>query len=76
MSAQPERMLIKVIVDRLSDRVLGVHIVGLEAAEMIQLAGIALQMGATKAQFDTVLPVHPTAAEEIVTLRAPTRRHG
>lgn len=76
MSAQPGRMLIKVIVDRSSDRVLGVHIVGLEAAEMIQLAGIALQMGATKAEFDAVLPVHPTAAEEIVTLRSPTRRHG
>src|SRR3546814_802852 len=56
MSAQPGHMLIKVIVDRASDRVLGVHIVGPEAAEMIQLAGIALQMGATKAQFDAVLP--------------------
>jgi glutathione reductase (NADPH) len=75
MAARSGRMLIKVIVARASDRVLGVHIVGPEAAEMIQLAGIALQMGATKAQFDAVLPVHPTAAEEIVTLRAPVRRH-
>jgi glutathione reductase (NADPH) len=75
-AAQPGRMLIKLIVERASDRVLGVHIVGPEAAEMIQLAGIALQMGAAKAQFDAVLPVHPTAAEEIVTLRAPARRHG
>jgi glutathione reductase (NADPH) len=76
MAARSGRMLIKVIVEQASDRVLGVHLVGPEAAEMIQLAGIALQMGATKAQFDAVLPVHPTAAEEIVTLRAPTRRHG
>jgi glutathione reductase (NADPH) len=75
LAAQSVRMLIKVIVEHASDRVLGVHIVGPEAAEMIQLAGIALQMGATKAQFDAVLPVHPTAAEEIVTLRAPVRRH-
>lgn len=75
LAAQSGRMLIKVIVQHASDRVLGVHIVGPEAAEMIQLASIALQMGATKAQFDAVLPVHPTAAEEIVTLRAPVRRH-
>jgi glutathione reductase (NADPH) len=74
-AAQPGRMLIKVVVARASDRVLGVHIVGPEAAEMIQLAGVALQMAATKTQLDAVLPVHPTAAEEIVTLRAPVRRH-
>ena len=75
LAPRPGRMLIKVIVDQASDRVLGVHLVGPEAAEMIQLAGIALQMGATKAQFDAVLPVHPTAAEEVVTLRVPVRRH-
>ena len=74
LAPRPGRMLMKVIVDRASDRVLGVDLVGPEAAEMIQLAGIALQMGATKAQFDAVLPVHPTAAEEILTLRLPVRQ--
>ena len=64
-------MMMKLVVDDASDRVLGVHIVGPEAGEMIQLAGIAVKMGATKAQFDATVAVHPTAAEELVTLRTP-----
>jgi len=64
-------MLLKIVVDDASDRVLGVHIVGPEASEMIQLVGIAVKMGATKAQFDATVAVHPTAAEELVTLRTP-----
>jgi glutathione reductase (NADPH) len=71
-----ERMLMKLVVHRGSDRVLGCHIVGAEAGEMIQLVGIALTLGATKASLDATLAVHPTAAEELVTLRSPTRRHG
>lgn len=70
-SEEPSRMLMKLVVDDESDRVLGVHIVGPEAAEMIQLVGIAVKMGATKAQFDATVAVHPTAAEELVTLRTP-----
>jgi glutathione reductase (NADPH) len=75
LSGRQERMLMKLVVDADSDRVLGVHIVGDHAGEMIQLAGIAVQMGATKADFDATVAVHPTAAEELVTMRTPTERH-
>jgi glutathione reductase (NADPH) len=61
----------KIIVDRDSDRVLGVHLIGPDSGEMIQLVGIALQMKATKADFDATLAVHPTIAEELVTMRTP-----
>ena len=71
-----ERTLMKLLVQRDSDRVLGCHIVGSDAAEMIQLIGVALQMGATKADLDATLAVHPTAAEELVTMRVPVRQHG
>ena len=66
-----EKMLMKLVVDKATDRVLGVHIVGDAAAEMIQMAAIAVKMGATKAQFDATVAVHPTAAEELVTMRDP-----
>jgi glutathione reductase (NADPH) len=65
----------KLLVDRDSDRVLGCHMIGEGAGEMVQLLGVALQAGATKAQFDATLAVHPTAAEEWVTLRTPAQRH-
>jgi len=71
LSSRPERMLMKIVVDRDSDRVLGVHLCGPDAAEMIQLVGIAVKMGATKRQFDQTVAVHPTAAEELVTMRSP-----
>lgn len=71
-----ERVLMKLVVHRGSGRVLGVHLVGPEAAEQIQLAGIALTLRATKEAFDATLAVHPTAAEELVTMRVPVRRHG
>jgi glutathione reductase (NADPH) len=61
----------KIIVDRDSDRVLGVHLIGPDSGEMIQLVGIAIQMKATKADFDATLAVHPTIAEELVTMRTP-----
>jgi len=70
-SEEPSRMLMKLVVDDASDRVVGVHITGPEAGEMIQLVGIAVKMGATKAQFDATVAVHPTTAEELVTLRTP-----
>ena len=63
--------MMKLIVDRASDKVGGVHVVGHDAGEMIQLAGIAVTMGATKADFDRTVAVHPTAAEELVTMRVP-----
>jgi len=70
-----ERAIMKLVVDAGSDRVVGVHILAREAAEMIQIAAIAIKMAATKADFDATMALHPTAAEELVTMRAPTRRH-
>ncbi len=74
LGGSSERMLMKLLVDAQSDCVLGVHIVGADAGEMAQLLGIAVKMGATKADFDATVAVHPTAAEELVTLSTPTRR--
>ena len=70
-SGSSEKMAMKIIVDKTNDKVLGVHILGDGAGEMIQLVGIAVTMGATKAQFDQTIAVHPTAAEEMVTMKAP-----
>jgi len=64
-----ERAMVKLIVEPKSDRVLGVHIVGADAGEIIQGIGIAVTCGATKEQFDATVGVHPTLAEEIVTMR-------
>ena len=75
LSGREERMLMKLLVDGETDRVLGCHIVGPDAGEMVQLIGIALKMGATKADFDATMAVHPTAAEELVTMRVPSERH-
>ena len=69
LSGNLEKTLMKLVVDGESDRVLGVHIMGHGAGEMIQLAGIAVKMGATKTQFDDTVAVHPTSAEELVTLK-------
>ena len=73
LSGRSEKMLMKLIVEKGSDKVLGVHVVGHGAGEMIQMAGVAVKMGATKADFDRTVAVHPTAAEELVTMKAPTR---
>ena len=66
-----ERTLMKLVVDADSDRVLGCHMVGPEAGEIIQGLAVALKAGATKRIFDETIGVHPTAAEEFVTMRAP-----
>lgn len=71
ISGRDETMLMKLLVDRATDRVLGVHVVGPEAGEIIQGFAVALTCGATKAQFDATIGIHPTAAEELVTLRTP-----
>jgi glutathione reductase (NADPH) len=71
LSGAQDRVLMKLIVDKATDRVVGVHIVGHDAGEMIQLAGVAVTMGATKADFDRTVAVHPTASEELVTMRTP-----
>ena len=74
LSGGEDKVMMKILVDGESDRVLGVHILGEGAGELIQLLGIALKMGATKADFDATMAVHPTAAEELVTLRTRTAR--
>ncbi|MCA1323133.1 glutathione-disulfide reductase [Herbaspirillum sp. alder98] len=71
LSGNTERTLMKLVVDADSDRVLGVHMVGPEAGEVIQGFAVALQCGATKAQFDLTIGIHPTGAEEFVTMRTP-----
>jgi glutathione reductase (NADPH) len=76
LSGRQTRMLMKLVVDGTSDRVVGCHIVGPDAGEMVQLLGIAVKMGATKADFDATMAVHPTAAEELVTMRSPTKVYG
>ena len=71
LSGSSERTLVKLIVDAATDVVVGVHMVGADAGETIQGFAVALKAGATKAVFDATLGIHPTAAEEFVTLREP-----
>ncbi|MNP22516.1 Glutathione reductase [compost metagenome] len=68
-----EKTLMKLVVDAETDKVLGCHMVGPDAGEIVQGLGIALKAGATKQQFDETIGVHPTAAEEFVTMRTVTR---
>jgi glutathione reductase (NADPH) len=75
LSGRETRILMKLVVDGLTDQVLGCHIVGPEAGELIQVVGIAVRMRATKADFDATIAVHPTAAEELVTMRQPFARY-
>lgn len=72
-AGRSNRVLMKLIVSQASRRVLGCHIVAPGAGEMIQLAGVAVKMGATKDDFDRTVAVHPTMSEEIVTLKSPVR---
>jgi glutathione reductase (NADPH) len=69
LGARDERMLMKLLVDGESGRVLGCHVLGPDAAEIVQMAAIAMRMGATKADFDATVALHPSAAEELVTMR-------
>ncbi|MDA0631601.1 MAG: glutathione-disulfide reductase, partial [Proteobacteria bacterium] len=73
LSRRDERSLMKLIVEAATDRVVGLHMVGPDAGEIVQGMAIAIQMGATKADFDRTIGIHPTAAEEFVTLREPVR---
>jgi glutathione reductase (NADPH) len=72
-AGRQDRVLMKLVVDATNRRVLGCHIVGPGAGEMIQLAAIAVKMGATKEDFDRTVAVHPTMSEELVTMRKPVR---
>ncbi len=75
MSGRDTRVLMKLVVDGSTDRVLGCHIVGAAAAEIIQAVAVAVKLKATKADFDATIALHPTSAEELVTMRTPTARH-
>ncbi len=76
LTDKQERTFMKLIVDPKSDRVLGCHMVGADAGEIAQGLGVALKCGATKAQFDATIGIHPTAAEEFVTMRDKRPDHG
>ncbi|MDY6814368.1 MAG: glutathione-disulfide reductase [Pseudomonadota bacterium] len=71
LSGRDERCLMKLVVDDDSDKVLGAHMVGPDAGEIIQGLAVAIKAGATKAEFDSTLGIHPTSAEEFVTMREP-----
>ena len=73
LSGSDEQMFMKLVVERVSNRVVGAHMVGADAGEIIQGIAIAIKCGATKAQFDATIGIHPTAAEEFVTLRGPRK---
>jgi glutathione reductase (NADPH) len=75
LSGHTGRVMFKLLVDRSTDRVVGFHAVGGDAGELAQLVGVAMQMGARKQDFDATLAIHPTAAEELVTLRTAAQRH-
>jgi glutathione reductase (NADPH) len=72
-AGREDRVMMKLIVSKANRTVLGCHIVAPQAGEMIQMAGIAVKMGATKEQFDQTCAVHPTMSEELVTMRNPVR---
>jgi glutathione reductase (NADPH) len=76
LSGRDEKTLMKLIVGRASDRVVGAHMVGADAPEIIQTLAIAVKAGLTKRDFDRTVAIHPTAAEEFVLMREPTRRVG
>ncbi len=66
-----ERVMMKLLVDKRTDKVIGCHMVGSEAAEIMQIVAVALTAGATKAEFDATVALHPTVAEELVTMYQP-----
>lgn len=73
LSGRNERSVMKLIVDKATDKILGAHMMGIDAPEILQGIGIAVKAGATKADFDATIGIHPTAGEEFVTMREPLR---
>ena len=74
LSGSDEKFMMKLVVDRGSDKVLGVHMVGSDAGEIVQGIAIAMKIGVTKDQFDATVGIHPTTAEEFVTMRETVSR--
>ena len=73
LSGSTERMLMKLLVEDATDRVVGLHMVGPDAGEVVQGFAVAMKAGATKAIFDSTIGIHPTVAEEFVTMREPVK---
>jgi glutathione reductase (NADPH) len=71
LSGRQEQTYMKLVVSSDTDKIIGVHMMGPDAAEIMQGIAIAIKMGATKADFDAVIGIHPSAAEEFVTMRTP-----
>ena len=76
LSGREEKAMMKLLVAKESQRVVGVHVVGPDAPEIVQGFAVAVKSGLTKDQFDQTIGIHPTAAEELVTMRSPVRSHG
>ena len=76
LSGREERTMMKLVVGRENRQVVGVHIVGPDAPEIVQGFAVAVKSGLTKDRFDCTIGIHPTAAEELVTMRKPVRSHG
>jgi len=74
LSGSDERTYMKLIVDKKTDRVVGAHMLGEHASEILQGIAIAIKAGATKAHFDATIGIHPSSAEEFVTMRTPSKR--
>ena len=73
LSGRDEKTMMKMIVDRASQKVIGIHIVGMDAPEIVQGYAVAVKSGLTKERFDCTMGIHPTAAEELVTMRTPVQ---
>ena len=71
LSGLEEKTLMKLVVDKKTNKILGTHMVGESSPEILQAIAIAMKMGATKADFDRTIGIHPTSAEEFVTMRTP-----
>jgi len=76
LSGRDEKTMMKLIIERESQKVVGIHIVGMDAPEIVQGFAVAVKSGLTKERFDCTIGIHPTAAEELVTMRNPARSHG
>ena len=76
LSGRDEKTMMKLIVERESQKVVGIHIVGMDAPEIVQGFAVAVKSGLTKERFDCTIGIHPTAAEELVTMKNPARSHG
>ena len=76
LSGRDEKAMMKLIVAKANQKVVGLHVVGPDAPEIVQGFAVAVKSGLTKERFDCTIGIHPTAAEELVTMRNPVRSHG